>query len=272
MFSIVHGHVADGGVGCQARCGGTAAIVARARISAASVSPRRSGPKRLAGTEHDSASAGGSLIGRATARQAMPTAFSPSSLDRPRSRISARWARRAPRSVIVWSVIGSRAAGRWASRSSSARPGEQRLAQRRGVRRQPSADRREQPQLLGGLPLGEVHDVGAVALAAVAAVAVAGCGSASPRSPAPSFDAGAARATLRATTPLMSAGAGPLGYRVVLAPPRPGIEGDINREHRRITLFLGGQRSRTSSRTTSPMRSATPSTSSASPMPTGAPT
>jgi hypothetical protein len=80
----------------------------------------------------------------------------------------------------------------------------------------------------------------AVALAAVAAAALAGCGSASPRSPTLPFDAGAARATLRATAPLMSAAAGPLGYRVVLAAPRPGIEGDIDREHRRITLFLGG--------------------------------
>jgi hypothetical protein len=79
-----------------------------------------------------------------------------------------------------------------------------------------------------------------VALAALAATAVAGCGSGSPRAAAPPFDRSAARAALQATAPLMSTGAGPLGYRVALAPPRPGIEGDIDRAHHRITLFLSG--------------------------------
>ena len=92
----------------------------------------------------------------------MPTAFSPSSLDQPRSRISARWA--AQGAAVGDRLVGDRIEARRqvGVEIVVGQTGEQRLAQRRGVRRQPSADRREQPQLLGGLPLGEVHDVGAV--------------------------------------------------------------------------------------------------------------
>jgi hypothetical protein len=78
----------------------------------------------------------------------------------------------------------------------------------------------------------------AVAAAALAAGALASCGSSSSSRPRARFDARAARATLRAAEPLMSVGAGALGYRVALAPSRPGVEADIDREQRRITLFL----------------------------------
>ncbi|MEA2256908.1 MAG: hypothetical protein QOG35_2953 [Solirubrobacteraceae bacterium] len=86
--------------------------------------------------------------------------------------------------------------------------------------------------------------LGAVALGAVTAL-VAGCGATGPSAPSSSpsgtaFDAAAARATLRATGPLLSVGAGALGYKVVLAPGRPGIEGNIDRGDRRITLFMAG--------------------------------
>ncbi|MEA2249874.1 MAG: hypothetical protein QOJ82_2132 [Solirubrobacteraceae bacterium] len=83
--------------------------------------------------------------------------------------------------------------------------------------------------------------LGALAVGAVTALA-AGCGATGPSAPSSpsgsSFDAAAARATLRATGPLLSVGAGSLGYRVVLAPGRPGVEGNIDRSDRRITLFM----------------------------------
>src|SRR5262245_50295922 len=46
---------------------GLLTIASRARISAASAALRRSGPKRIAGTEQEIASRGGSTSGRATA-------------------------------------------------------------------------------------------------------------------------------------------------------------------------------------------------------------
>ena len=81
----------------------------------------------------------------------------------------------------------------------------------------------------------------AVAVASVAAAAVAaGCGS-SPAPPASRpCDASAARAALHAAGPLLTVAPGAIGYRVAVAPPRPGVEADIDRERHRITLFLSG--------------------------------
>jgi hypothetical protein len=80
----------------------------------------------------------------------------------------------------------------------------------------------------------------AIAAVAVAVAAIAaGCGSSTAPSPRP-FDAAAARAALHAAGPLLTVGPGALGYRVAVAPPRPGVEADIDRERHRITLFLTG--------------------------------
>jgi hypothetical protein len=86
--------------------------------------------------------------------------------------------------------------------------------------------------------------LGAIAVGALAAL-TAGCAATGPSGPSSPpgarFDAAAARATLRATGPLLSVGAGTLGYKVVLAPARAGFEGNIDRGDRRITLFMDGR-------------------------------
>jgi hypothetical protein len=78
-------------------------------------------------------------------------------------------------------------------------------------------------------------------LLALAALAASGCGGSQsrPAAPEPTFDAGGARAGLRSAHALL-AGGGTLGYRVAPAPPRTGLEAQIDRTHRRITLFLTG--------------------------------
>lgn len=74
----------------------------------------------------------------------------------------------------------------------------------------------------------------------LAALAASGCGaSAAPAPPERSFDAGGAGAGLRSARALL-AGGGTLGYRIAVAPPRPGVEARIDRTHRSITLFLTG--------------------------------
>jgi hypothetical protein len=78
-------------------------------------------------------------------------------------------------------------------------------------------------------------------LLALAALAASGCGgSPPPAAHEPAFDAAGARAGLRSARALL-AGAGTLGYRLAVAPPRTGLEARIDRVHRRITLFLTGR-------------------------------